>query len=245
MSFRPSEFPGGFERHCLRLIRHAYLFSNVLGEVDESPKELLKRAIAKDSAYADAFYKQFEAVLERVVALKPSEDTEIVLEVKAELDRLYTVSGSVGGDQQKVKEALTRLINLTMQTIKRAAGDKDVHAVKELQDEEDARTLHFKLLESLLVADLLNSHVDTGIFIPHEALIPTLLSTEKTVLADVVQLFDLEQVLVIIDNAEELLETVDSNLKSGGSPSDIAAVSENLEFIKGYRVYLEGDLLSN
>lgn len=245
MSFRPSEFPGGFERHCLRLIRHPYLFGNVLGEIDEAPSEQLENAITKDTAYADVFYRQFEVVLERAVALKPSEDTEVVLEVKAELDRLYTISRSLGGDQLKVKEAITRLINLTMQTIKRAAGNEDALATKELQEEEDARMLHFKLLDNALVADLLNSHAETGVFIPHEGLIPTLLSTEKAALADVVQLFDLEQVSVMIGDAEELLEAVSGNLKADASPSDLAAAFENLEFIKGYRVYLEGDLQSH
>lgn len=234
MPFRTSDFPGGYERHLLRRIRHPHLF----GRLVESNDELLAQAIVKDGAYANVFSKQFESVLERAVALKPSEETEVVLAVKAELDRLYTVTGSLCGQQNSIREALVRLIDLTMQSVRAAAGN-DALAVKELQEEDEARSLHFKLLGSALVADLLNSHSGTGVFIPEEDLIPTLLSAEKSELADAVQLFDSPQVSAIIQQAGQLLKDSIAKLHTDNEASGIAAATENFEFIKGYRVYLE------
>jgi hypothetical protein len=233
MSFRTSDFPGGYERHLLRRIHHVHLF----GEV-EKKDALLVEAISKDEAYAGAFSEQFERVLERAVSMKPNEDTEVVLAVKAELDRLYTVTGSLGGQQKSIREAIVRLIELTMQSVRRAAGN-DVLAVKELKEEDEARSLHFKLLDSPLVADLLNSDLGTGVFIPEEGLIPSLLSAEKSELADAIQLFDLQQTCEMIQRAEQFLKgcIIKSTIESHAS--EIAAATENLEFIKGYRVYLE------
>jgi len=188
MAFLTSEFPGGYERHLLRRIHHAYLFDDVSANKDE----LLAEAITKDGACASVFSEQFESVLERAVSLKPSEETEVVLEVKAELDRLYTVTGSLCG------------------------------------------------LESSLVADLLNSDLGTGAYIPTEELIPTLLSADKSELADAVQLFDLEQTSEIIQQAERVLKS--SIIKAEDENSGIALATEKLEFIKGYRVYLEGNV---
>ena len=239
MSFKPSQFPGGFERHCLRRINHSELF----GQRSEAAADSLTAAIEKDNAFSETFTRQFEAVLQRAVALKPSEETEVVLAVKAELDRLYTVASSLRGDQRKTQEALARLIDLTMQSVRQAAGN-DAVAIKELQEETQARSLHVKLLQSYLVADLLNSHADTGEFIPQTDLIPTLLCAEKAQLADAVQLFDQGQTAEIIQQSEQLLG---QRIKASPEADalKIKAAVENLEFIKGYAVYLEKLALEN
>ena len=238
MAFRTSEYPGGYERHLLRRIHNANLFAGVFEDALEKKDELLAVAIANDGAYANAFSEQFESILERAVLLKPSEETEVVLEVKAELDRLYTVTGSLCGQQKSIREALVKLIDLTMRSVRRAAGNDEL-AVKELQEEDEARRLHFKLLDSSLVADLLNSDLESGTFIPAEELIPTLLCAEKSELADAIQLFDLQQTIEIIQQAEQLLKESITKLAGVNEASWIAAATENLEFMKGYRVYLE------
>ena len=230
MSFKPSEFPGGHERQCLRRINGGELFAGPANESALHPAGLLAEAIKKDRAFEAVFLQQFEAVLQRAVALKPTEETEIVLAVKAELDRLYTVSCSVCGDQSSAQEGLQRLIDLTMQSVKRAAG-KDALAVKELQQEEEARALHFNLLKCDLVADLLNSHSVEEAFIPSAELIPSLLIADKAALAEAVQLFDRQQVSEITQQAAALLETL-----------KLSKAAENLEFIKGYGVYLDGNI---
>ncbi len=234
MSFTPSEFPGGHERHCLLRISHAELFEAASG----TPEKSLADAIAKDTVNAKVFATDFEAVLERAVALKPSEETEVVLAVKAELDRLYTVSVSLGGDQSKIREALARLIDLTMQSVRRAAGT-DALAIKELQEESDARRLHFKQLECSLLADLLNSDNEANALVPTGELIPSLLSSDKAILADVITLFDMRQLTDIILNGKQLLATLQENPNVSLGSVVITEATQNLEFIKGYKVYLE------
>ena len=250
MAFRPSEFPGGHERHCLRHINHAYLFANDVAAspilTNQSSAEVLMKAIARDETNAEVFAKEFEAILEQAVALKPSEETDVVLAVKAELDRLYTVSASLSGEQTEVREGLVRLIDLTMLSVQRAAGD-DTLAAKELQQESDARSLHFKQLECSLLADLLNSNADGDAFIPANELIATLLSSEKAVLADVVGLFDSQQVSEIISQGERLLLRLEAKQQisevvisqENNNLRIIANAQQNIEFIKGYKVYLE------
>ena len=234
MSHRTSEFTGGHERHCLRRIQHALLFDY---KSDESGRAL-SAAIAKDSAEAKTFLQAFEAALERAVSLKPTEEADVLLAVKAELDRLFTVSASLSGDQRQVQEALARLTALIMQSIEQAAGD-EVLAMAELQDESAARQLHYEQLKCTLLADLLNSDNTTGVLIPSNELIPTLLCAEKVVLADAIKLFDLSQVLEIIQQAHSLLARIQHQCISEASKKSIEEAQQNLVFIKGYKVYLE------
>ena len=90
----------------------------------------------------------------------------------------------------------------------------------------------------ILNKPLLNCHSGTGVFIPAEDLIPTLLSAEKSELADAVQLFDLKQAGEIVSQAEQFLTAGIIRLESEKAPQVVAA-TKNLEFIKGYRIYLE------
>ena len=229
-----SKYPGGFERQCLRRINHSYLFDAVISDANAE----LAQAIQRDKAYTELFLQQFESALTQAVKLKPKEETEVVLQLKAELDRLYTASVSAAGDQQETRTAIDHLIQLLMDTIRQAAGS-DTLANKELQEEAEARSAHFQLLECDLLGDILNSHTDTGEFVPATELVPTLLSVEKSVLAGAVKLFDLNQARSLIDEAQALLEGVEAGGRDDQLNAQIESAMENLMFIQGYRVYLE------
>lgn len=223
MTITASQFPGAFERQYFRQARQPDLFAI---EADEM---LLVQAKATDQALVDPFIDQLQIVLERAVSLKPNEDSEVLLETKAELDRLYTVSCSLPDDQRKTQQLMAGLIDTIMESIRKGAGD-DQRAILELAEETEARKMHFELLQTDLVADLLS---DEQVISP-EALIPTLLSAEKADLAQAVQLFDAEQTKVFIEQAQTLLTGLVKQ-----SPVDLTEATQNLEFIKGYQVFLE------
>ena len=86
-----------------------------------------------------------------------------------------------------------------MQTIRRHAG-ADPLAQQELDDEQAARELHFRLLEQPVVADLL--HPQSPIE-PHE-LTPTLLSATAGEIDAACEIFNSNQLAVIVDEASAL-----------------------------------------
>jgi hypothetical protein len=81
-----------------------------------------------------------------------------------------------------------------------AYDDAGPLAQRELDDEEAARAIHFRLLEQPLVADLL--HPESPI--QPQQLTPSLLSASGAELEAACELFDGNQLAVIVDEAEAL-----------------------------------------
>ena len=223
MSIMVSQFPGAYERQYLRQLNASELFSV------ESDELLFVQAKANDQALVEPFMSELQLVLERAVALKPNEEGDVLLEVKADLDRLYNASCSLPEDQSDIQKYIANLIETIMGSIRKGAEDDD-RALLELSEETQARKAHFELLESTLVSDLLS---DQSV-IPAEQLLPTLLSAEKSDLAQAIQLFDAEQTKQLINQGHTL--TGDT---AGRSPDILLSAAENLAFIEGYLVFLE------
>jgi len=225
MTFIPSENPGAFERHLIR--KH----NNPLFEERQTKinSDTLMEVQKKDHDILQQFMVDFKEVMTKAVTFKPNEDSEVILEIKDKLDKLYATAASVADDQTRVRESIKKLLGVIMQSVRQGAGD-DAHALQELEQEEGARAANFEFLESKLVADILDPESP----IDNDDLIPTLLSVEdKDELALATQLFDLEQVSFLLAEGEELLNKLD---KKG---EDVKAAAENFVFIEGYKQYLE------
>ena len=223
MSIMVSQFPGAYERQYLRQLNASELFSV------ESDELLFVQAKANDQALVEPFMSELQLVLERAVALKPNEESDVLLEVKADLDRLYNASCSLPEDQSDIQKYIANLVETIMGSIRKGAEDDD-RALLELSEETQARKAHFELLESTLVSDLLS---DQSI-IPAEQLLPTLLSAEKSDLAQAIQLFDAEQTKQLINQGHALIDDT-----AGKSPGILLRAAESLAFIEGYLVFLE------
>jgi hypothetical protein len=117
-----------------------------------------------------------------------------------------------------------------MAAVRRGAGN-DFQAHQELDQEDTAREAHFTLLESKLVADLLqpNSPIHT------DELIPTLLSASKEELQLALQILDEMQLLMILSEGAKLLE----QLQDAGV--DVTEAQQKLAFMHGYAEFI-GDL---
>jgi hypothetical protein len=225
MIFIPSENPGAFERHLI--LKH----NNPLFEMRQTKinSDTLMDVQKKDHDILQQFMVDVKETMTKAVTFKPNEDSEVILAIKDQLDKLYATSVSVADDQTRVKESIKKLLGVIMQSVRSGAGD-DAHALQELDQEENARAANFDFLESKLVADIL----DPDSPIDNDDLVPTLLSVEdKDELALATQLFDLEQITFLLGEGEELLNKLD---KEG---EDVKEAAENFVFIEGYKQYLE------
>ena len=224
MKFIPSQNPGAFERHLIRKDKNP-LFEERQTVVNS---DSLMEAQQKDHDILQKFMLDFREVMSQTVSFKPNEESEIILEVKDKLDKLYATSVSIADDQQKVRESIKKLLTIIMKSVRKGA-ENDAHALQELEQEDMAREANYAFLESKLVADIL----DPDSPIENEDLIPTLLSANKDDLALASQLFDQEQLTYILTEAESLL----NKLESEGH--DVKNAAENFVFIEGYKQFIE------
>ena len=224
IKFIPSQNPGAFERHLLRRENNP-LFGERKSVVDN---DSLMQAQKKDHEILQQFMLDFRDVMSQVVAFKPNEESDVILEVKDKLDKLYATSVSVADDQSKVRESIKKLIGVIMQSVRKGA-ENDAHALQELDQEDKAREANYAFLESKLVADIL----DPDSPIENTDLVPTLLCASKEDLALASQLFDMEQLTYILTEAENLL----NRLESEGH--NVKQAAENFVFIEGYKQFME------
>ena len=202
-NLRFSQYPGAYERHLLRRAGNP-LFPSARRQVIQMEVHQAQRRDSEDVA---AFLSQFQSLMERAVALKPQEDSEVVLKLKEDLDKAYERCCGLAGDQSKVKDALKKLLQLVMQAVWRGA-EADPAAQSNLREEEIARATHFQLLEHALIADLLRSDSP----IDPEELAATLLSETDSVFAAALNLFDADQLALLASSAQTLVDNLASDI---------------------------------
>ena len=162
--------------------------------------------------------------MQQAIDLKPSEESEVILKLKEDLERLYEISAGLADDQKQNQFAIKQLLGIVMGTIiTNSSGDP--LAEEELQMEAEARSMHFKMLEVPLVADLLHplSLIDS------DELVATLLSEPLDSLEVALQLFDLEQKEQISAQAQALLDSVDPNKKRKDAWANLQLLKNSLE----------------
>ena len=195
------EKPGIREQHLLRRNNNP-LFDASRREVRS---EDLATARLDDGQELDRFMSDFQSLVQRAVDLASNAPTETVLEIKAELDKSYQLACALPGDQTKIKQAITQLVNAVMHAIWKGIGEDDALAKQELEDEEMARRAHFSLQELPLVSAL--THPDSPI--GEDELLPSLLSEPDETLAPSLTIFDAEQLAVICEDARAFLTRQD------------------------------------
>jgi len=225
--FFPSENPGAHERHLIRRSNNV-LFGARQTEIDS---DSLQENQKKDHDILQQFMSDFRDLMTKAISLKPNEDSEVILEVKDGLDKMYASSVSVADDQSKVQESIKKLLTVIMHSVRQGTGT-DAHALQELDQEDSARKANFAFLESKLVADIL----DPDSPIENDDLVPTLLSAEKDDLALATQLFDEQQMGYLLPQSESLLNKLDAE------GHDVKQAAENFVFMEGYLTFLKEQL---
>ena len=196
MSIPFSQLPGRHERHYRRRVDNP-LFPGDLRRPDEA---LLLEMQRLDHEELVAFLDELRRTVQRAVDLAPNVGSEVVLELKEQLDRLYEVSAGLADDHGGNQGAIRQLLEVIMRNVERGAAG-DPQAMDELAQERVARAAHFELLATPLVADLLHPQST----IAAEELAPSLLSESEQGLAAALQLFDLEQLSQLFADAQRCL----------------------------------------
>ena len=198
MSIPFSRLPGRYERHYRRRIANP-LFP---GEVVERDDATLLEMQRRDHEELIAFLDELRGTVQRAVDLRPNEGSEVVLALKEDLDRLYETSAGLADEQTDNQAAIRQLLEVIMRNVERGAAG-DPRALDELRQERAARTAHFGLLASPLVADILHPNST----IAAAELAPTLLSEDEPAVAAALQLFDLAQLAQLLADARQCLAT--------------------------------------
>ncbi|CAA6825836.1 MAG: Unknown protein, partial [uncultured Thiotrichaceae bacterium] len=201
------------------------LFEDQQLELDD---DVLLDAQRLDHDVLLSFMTEFRELLHKATGLTGNVDSDTVLGIKDRLDRAYETASAVADDQSHSKQAIAKLLSTLMVAVRQGAGD-DAQAQQELDQEDAARDAHFQLMESQLVADLLNP--ESVIKAPE--LVATLLSSDKDDILLAVQLFDIAQLEMLIGQGVQLLERLP---QSCGSVK--AAAEQKLVLIQGYIEFL-------
>jgi len=193
-----SASPGCWERYLQRKYQNPALFPDA---DDALAQAEVNEAQRQDEGERITFTQDFNELLAKVSHLKPQEDSEIILELKDRIDRLYEQCSGLGGDYMAEKAGLRKLNGLIMHAI-RSTAKLDEHAMAELEKESQARETHFHLLEYPLIAHLLRP--DTPI--SKEEIVPTLLCEEEGALRAAMSIFDEEHRQLLREMAQQFIE---------------------------------------
>ena len=194
LTFNPK--PGGHERRLQRRLGNP-LFPEEQRKVKESE---LMEAQHRDFEEVQAFLQEFQALVEEAASLEANAESEQILNLKERIDEAYEHCSGLGGDMDQIKMALQKLVEVIMASVRNAAGD-DPMALEKLNMEDEARLMHYSLLEYPFIADLLRQD---DLLSPGE-LVPSLLSESEQAVAGAAQLFEPEQLLQICVDAATLL----------------------------------------
>jgi hypothetical protein len=201
MSVAFSERPGRHERHYRRCIDNP-LFGD--GAKTRNDSDLLDMQ-RLDHEELLVFLNDLRATVQRAIQLQPNEGSEVILEIKEHLDRLYEQSAGLADDHRGNQSAIAELLEVVMRNVERSAAG-DPQAIDELAQERAARAAHFELLAFPLVADLLHPQSVIGA----TDLAPVLLSAGEEELAAALSLFDAEQLAALYEDAQQCLAICES-----------------------------------
>jgi hypothetical protein len=197
MTMNFSTSPGPYERHLKRRLLNP-LFPQPEKELTQQD---ISEAQKKDEENLLNFMNYFQSVVKKTTELGMHSESDVVLEIKEQLDECYATSCAMPGDHDNLKEAIRRLITAIMAAIRKGAED-DPTTLKKLDEEDVARKMHNELHERKLIADLMLEDSP----IAENELTPTLLNEDADDLQAALQLFSAEQLDLIVKDAQALLE---------------------------------------
>lgn len=195
MNFSPA--PGPHERHLRRRLLNP-LFDQPERELTQHDLDNAKR---KDEENLLQFMNYFQSVVKKTTELGTHSESDLVLQIKEQLDECYATSCAMPGNHDNLKIAIKKLIAAIMAAVRKGAADDPV-ALKKLDEEDAAREMHNELHERKLIADLM---LENSPILENE-LTPTLLNEDTDDLEAALQLFSPEQLDLIVKDAKVLLE---------------------------------------
>jgi len=185
-----------------------------------APAELLAAQRA-DHEELEAFTVSLRKLVRRAMELPPETGSETILALKEDLERHYEQACGLPAPLEQERAAIRRLIETIMTAVRRQAGG-DPLALSELEAEETARALHFRLVDLPLIADLL--HPESPI--QREDLAPSVLTAGEAEIAAVLEVFEPAEVAQIVDDGAALLAA------RAAAGTELAAAAERLAALR-------------
>lgn len=211
---RFSPLPGARERQLKRRWNNP-LFPENLREVIQMD---INRAQREDQREVEAFNKAFRQLLQEVSELEGKAESEQILLLKEQADKLYEQASGLAGDFGEERQALQKLVQAMMKAV-RAGAANDPKALYELDQEDLARQAHYEMLGFHLICDLLRPDSP----ISREELVPTLLSERPDAVEAAAGFFEPPMLAELIEEAEALL----GKLRAAGEDTAQAEVRLN------------------
>ncbi len=211
-----SENPGRHERHFKRKIQNP-LFPR---PIDDYSDDDLLEVQRLDHEEIVSFLDSLKKLVQQAINLQSNEESQVVLDLKAELEKLYETACRLGDQQENNKAAIRDLLKVIMATVRSHAGG-DAKAEMELQQEELAREQHFAMLEYDLVVDLL----DIESLILEDELAAVMLSEDEQPVTAALTLLNEEQRLLLANDAKQIIEQ--------NSLQDDEKLFKRIELIRG------------
>ena len=191
-----SALPGSRERQLQRQHNNP-LFSAQRRMVSA---EQLKKVQDEELAQLQVFSKDFQALFDSASQLSENVQSDVILKLKEDADRLYEQAASLPGDNQSSQQSLVKLVSVIMKAVRHGAGN-DAKAISELEQETEARAMHMELMKVPLVVDMLNPDS----LIEPDNLAATMLSAADHELSTGLQLFEPDQITQLYNDAESLV----------------------------------------
>ncbi len=191
-----SRYPGCRESHLKRRYQNPLLH---FGE--NITQDMVNFAHREDLAELERFKQDFTDLVTRAVELQLNSESDIILKLKEDIDKLYEQCTGLAGDPAPYKKGLNRLMKVVMTAIRKGAG-KDPTAHDQLNQEELARTQHYELLELPLVSHLLRPDSP----VKADELAALILGEDVDNARIILGLFDPEHIIELRNQAESLLK---------------------------------------
>ena len=134
MAVEFSQFPGRYERHYRRRLGNP-LFA---GDPVALDQEVLLEMQRLDHEELLGFLAELRQAVQRAVDLKPNVGSEVVLELKEQLDRLYEVSAGLADDHGGNQAAIKQLLEVIMRNVERGAAGVEAWVVEFIDDMAEA-----------------------------------------------------------------------------------------------------------
>ena len=204
MKLNFSELPGPRERQLQRRLNNP-LF-NASSTITQQE---IDTAHQQDHVAMQQFMEQFRELVQRTVTLEKNVESEVILRLKAQLERQYAVCTGLAGRPVAIQAAIKKLIAAISSTL-RLSSKNDAPALEKLNKDEAHTLLHFQLCDHLLVSDILNPDE----VIKNEEQIPNLLNATEDELMAALALFPPGRIELLIEEGKVLLEKIEAGGRS-------------------------------
>lgn len=185
---------GAHERHLLRKSNNP-LFGNPTFTSDDHENARL----ADQNDRAELTF-EIQQLAMRCLQLGESTESETILVLKQQLDKLFERSCGLAGDVGDEQTAIQTLLAPIMRAIEKNAAT-DPKALQKLSDEKITQKMHRQHLKNPLLCDLLRPDTSIG----NSELPATLLSEATELMMPVLAFFDDAQLALLVSQGHKLL----------------------------------------